>query len=129
MSGKYFVNVYAVDSHSTHVYDEIEHGLTLNVRGGLVQGIDGFFDIEGDWTLRGAHGRPGEVGPGGGSPQAARAPPGTHGRGYASVALDAIERAGTPAAPVRLGRRPARRRDDRPTWPPGRLGRGSDRMS
>ncbi len=55
LSGKYFVNVYAVDSHSTHVYDEIEHGLTLNVRGGLVRGIDGFFDIEGDWTLRGAH--------------------------------------------------------------------------
>ena len=52
LTGRYFVNVYAVDSHSTHVYDEIEHGLTLNVRGEPKRGVEGFFDIAGDWTLR-----------------------------------------------------------------------------
>jgi len=52
LTGRYFVNVYAVDSHSTHVYDEIEHGLTLNVRGEPKRGIDGYFDIAGEWTLR-----------------------------------------------------------------------------
>jgi len=51
LNGKYFVNVYAVDSRSTHVYDEIEHGLALNVRGELVRGIDGYFDIPGDWSM------------------------------------------------------------------------------
>ena len=37
---------------SKALYDEIEHGLTLNVRGEPKRGIDGYFDIAGEWTLR-----------------------------------------------------------------------------
>jgi ABC-2 type transport system ATP-binding protein/lipopolysaccharide transport system ATP-binding protein len=51
LSGSYFINVYAVDSRSTHVYDEIEHGLTLTVRGEPVRGQDGFFRVEGRWEV------------------------------------------------------------------------------
>ena len=54
LTGRYFINVYAVDSHSTHVYDEIEHGLTLNVRGEPKRGVDGYFDVDGVWSMRGA---------------------------------------------------------------------------
>ncbi len=51
-TGRYFVNVYAVDSRSTHVYDEIEYALALDVRGETIRGIDGFVDIPGAWSLR-----------------------------------------------------------------------------
>lgn len=52
LNGSYFLNVYAVDSRSTHVYDEIEHGLTLTVRGEQVRGLDGFFELPGTWEVR-----------------------------------------------------------------------------
>lgn len=51
LTGRYFLNLYCVDSHSTHVYDEIEHALALAVRGELRRGLDGFFDIRGSWVV------------------------------------------------------------------------------
>lgn len=52
LGGNYLINVYAVAPDVPHVYDEVEAGLELHVRGQHVHGLDGLVDLRGGWQLR-----------------------------------------------------------------------------
>jgi len=50
LTGDYFLNVYCVDSHHQHVFDEIERAFPFRVRSDLVPGQDGLFDFQPTWS-------------------------------------------------------------------------------
>jgi ABC-2 type transport system ATP-binding protein/lipopolysaccharide transport system ATP-binding protein len=51
LTGDYFVSVYCIDSHQSHVYDEIDRAFPFHVRAEGRLGKDGLIDLFPRWTF------------------------------------------------------------------------------